>query len=145
MIRCYTDFCKLHTFQERLEYLKLDSQVGQATFGHSRYLNQRFYRSIPWLSLRDRIVARDNGRDLGLEGFDLLSGDLIVIHHMNPITAKDIVEGTPFLLDPEYLICVSDRTHRAIHYGSDLPELTGPVVRVPNDTCPWKGASWKAS
>lgn len=142
-IRCYTELCRLPTFEERFAYLKLGGTVGEQTFGLERYLNQRFYSSSLWLSIRDRIISRDCGRDLGVEGYEL--GERIYIHHMNPITPKDIVERTPFLLDPEYLICVSKDTHDALHYGNEGPQHISPVIRTPNDTCPWKGASWKAS
>lgn len=136
MIRTYTELSKLTTFKERYQYLQLNGAVGQDTFGFDRYLNQGFYKSKEWKSIRDQIIVRDNGCDLGVEGYDIHAR--IYIHHMNPILPKDIVDQTEFLLDPEYLICVTHNTHNAIHYGDESLLVTEPVVRTPNDTCPWK-------
>lgn len=136
MIRTYTELSKLPTFKERYRYLQLNGAVGQDTFGFDRYLNQGFYKSKEWKSIRDQIIVRDNGCDLGVEGYDIHAR--IYIHHMNPILPKDIVDQTEFLLDPEYLICVTHNTHNAIHYGDESLLVTEPVVRTPNDTCPWK-------
>lgn len=136
MIRTYTELSKLPTFKERYRYLQLNGSVGQDTFGFDRYLNQGFYKSKEWKSIRDQIIVRDNGCDLGVEGYDIHAR--IYIHHMNPILPKDIVDQTEFLLDPEYLICVTHNTHNAIHYGDESLLVTEPVVRTPNDTCPWK-------
>lgn len=136
MIRTYTELSKLPTFKERYRYLQLNGAVGQDTFGFDRYLNQGFYKSKEWKSIRDQVIVRDNGCDLGVEGYDIHAR--IYIHHMNPILPKDIVDQTEFLLDPEYLICVTHNTHNAIHYGDESLLVTEPVVRTPNDTCPWK-------
>lgn len=117
--------------------MKLKGRVGEQTFGIDRYLNQYFYKRDPdWLAVRPRVIARDLGCDLGVEGFDIAGP--VIIHHMNPLTEHDILCKTEFLLDMEYLICVSPKTHRAVHYGdkSMLPQV--PVVRKPNDTCPWR-------
>ena len=114
-IRTYTELMKLKTFKERFEYLKLSGVVGQDTFGYDRYLNQQFYKSKAWKRIRDQVIIRDNGCDLGIEDRDINSR--IYVHHMNPITKSDILNMTDMLLDPEYLICVSKNTHDAIHYG----------------------------
>ena len=136
LIRTYTELIQLKTFEERYEYLRLGGIVGQDTFGFDRYLNQRFYRSPEWKQIRRDVIIRDEGRDLAMEGYELDKG--IYVHHMNPITVKDLVDVTDWLLNPEYLVCVSKRTHDAIHFGdkSLLPEL--PKERTLNDMCPWK-------
>ena len=137
MSRTYTELSKLQTYSERLEYLKLNGSVGFETFGPDRYLNQKFYSSGEWKALRNRIIVRDNGCDLGLEGFEI-KGEPIYIHHMNPIKIQNILDRDPDALNPEYLICVSDSTHRAIHYGYMLNNQIPYVERTMNDTCPWK-------
>ena len=136
MIRTYTELCKFSTFEERYRYLALRGTIADETFGFDRYLNQRFYQSREWKKLRDQIIIRDNGCDLGVEGYEIHTK--IYIHHMNPILPKDIIDQTEFLLNPEYLICVTHNTHNAIHYGdeSQLPLL--PKQRNINDTCPWR-------
>lgn len=133
--RCYSELAKLKTFEERFEYLRLNGKVGVDTFGFDRYLNQQFYRSPEWKRARRDVIIRDEGRDLGVEGYELQSG--IYVHHMNPISPKDLIHSDNWIFDPEYLICVSFNTHNAIHYGdaSLLPKL--PVERTMNDTCPW--------
>lgn len=135
-MKTYTELCTLPTFKERFEYCRLDGTVGQDTFGFDRYLNQQFYRSEEWKRLRDFVIIRDEGRDLGLEGYEIYGK--ILIHHLNPITQNDVLTHSKFLLDPEYLVCVSLDTHNAIHYGSDPKADEKPVIRTPNDTCPWK-------
>ena len=134
--RTYSDLIQLPTFEERFRYLQLNSSVGKETFGFDRYLNQNFYRSAEWKRIRDKVIIRDNGCDLGIE--DRLIYGRVIIHHMNPVTDKDIVDLTSFLLNPEYLICVSHNTHNAIHYGNEDLLMKGPVIRTKNDTCPWK-------
>lgn len=136
MIRTYTELSKLATFKERYEYLKLDGVIGADTFGFDRYLNQIFYKSKEWKSIRNKVIVRDNGCDLGVEGFDIY-GD-ILIHHMNPISADDIINRRNSILNPEFLICTSFQTHNAIHYGNDSQLAVLPVNRMPNDTCPWR-------
>ena len=133
--RCYSELIKFKTFEERFDYLCLHGQVGIDTFGFDRYLNQRFYRSPEWKQVRRDVIIRDEGRDLGVEGYELQNG--IYVHHMNPITPSDLIHAEDWIYDPEYLICVSFNTHQAIHYGdkSLLPKL--PVERTMNDTCPW--------
>lgn len=135
-IRTYSELIQLKTFTERYEYLKLNGKVGADTFGFDRYLNQRFYQSREWHAMRDRVIARDLGCDLAVE--DYVIHGRIYIHHMNPITIKDITEATSLLLNPEYLICVSRNTHNAIHYGDASLLVTEPKDRAPNDTCPWR-------
>ena len=136
MMRTYSELILLPTFEERYEYLKLDGQVGQETFGSDRYLYQLFYKDREWLSIRNDVIIRDAGRDLGIEGRELNS--YIIVHHMNPITRDDIINRTELLLNPEYLICVSARTHKAIHYSDSGLLISDPVIRQKNDTCPWK-------
>lgn len=136
IIRTYSDLIQLPTFEERFRYLQLNSSVGKETFGFDRYLNQNFYRSAEWKRIRNKVIIRDNGCDLGIE--DRLIYGRVIIHHMNPVTDRDIVDLTSFLLNPEYLICVSHNTHNAIHYGNEDLLMKGPVIRTKNDTCPWK-------
>ena len=136
MIRTYSESIKLKTFKDRFEYLKLDGIVGEETFGFDRYMNQIFYKSREWTSVRRAVIIRDNGCDLGVEGYEIHGK--ILIHHMNPINLSDIVHKTDELLNPDYLITTVLSTHNAIHYGdaSLLPAL--PIERRANDTCPWK-------
>ena len=136
MIRTYSELVSLPSFKERYEYLRLNGSVGLDTFGFDRYLNQEFYRSKEWKSIRDQVIIRDNGCDLGVDGYEIYGR--IVIHHMNPILQTDILDRTQLLLDPDYLICTTHATHNAIHYGDEglLPQE--PVERTRNDTCPWK-------
>lgn len=137
MIRTYSELCSLHTFEERFKYLQLsDGRVGFDTFGFDRYLNQDFYRSKEWKQLRDYLIVRDNGCDLGIEGRDIYGR--IIIHHMNPISKDDILKQTDFLMNPDFLICTTHNTHNAIHYGDESLLITEPIERKPNDTCPWK-------
>lgn len=134
--RCYSELIKLSSFEERYRYLRLQGSVGKATFGFDRYLNQQFYRSLEWKRIRDQVIIRDNGCDLGVE--DRLIHGRIMIHHMNPITEKDIIHASDALLNPEYLICVTHNTHNAIHFGNEEMLITMPVERTPYDTCPWR-------
>lgn len=135
-MRTYRELSRLKTFDERFEYLKLGGIVGEATFGFERYLNQMLYNSSEWRRLRNRIIVRDNGCDLGLEGYEIQG--TIIVHHMNPINADDLKGFSEDVFNPENLICVSLDTHNAIHYGdkSLIPQM--PVERRPGDTCPWK-------
>ena len=136
IIRTYSELIKLPTFEERYQYLKLGGIVGQDTFGFDRYLNQIFYKSDEWLSIRDKVIARDNGCDLGIPNREIYGK--ILIHHMNPITKDDILNRSDFLLNPEYLICTIKNTHDAIHYGNEKSLMKDPIQRSRNDTCPWK-------
>lgn len=135
-IKTYTELSRIESFKERFRYLKLSGVVGESTFGFDRYMNQVFYRSPEWRRLRDQIIIRDNGCDLGVEGYDIHGQ--ILIHHMNPITEKDILSQSDLLLNPEYLICTTKITHNAIHYGDEHLLMTEPIVRTKNDTCPWR-------
>lgn len=138
MIRTYSELIQLPTFEERFKYLKLNGNVADETFGFDRYLNQNFYTSQKWRKLRDEIIIRDEGCDLGLVDYPIL-GRRVLIHHMNPISQRDILQHSDLLLNPEYLICTTYDTHNAIHYGdpAQIPykELN---IRTPNDTCPWR-------
>ncbi len=135
-IKTYSELSKLKTFEERYRYLRLSGTVGEDTFGFDRFLNQAFYRSRDWKSIRDFVIVRDNGRDLGMEGYEIFGK--IYIHHMNPITQLDIQCRSEFLLNPEYLITTTHTTHNAIHYGDETLLVQIPLERTPNDTCPWK-------
>jgi hypothetical protein len=136
IIRTYSELITLPTFEERYRYLKLDGRVGEATFGFDRYLNQIFYQSKEWREVRDYVIIRDNGCDLGIEGREIYGR--ILIHHMNPIDKNDILSRSDLLLNPEYLICTYKNTHDAIHYGDEDLLIKGPILRTANDTCPWK-------
>lgn len=136
-IKTYSELITFETFEERYEYLRLDGVVGEETFGFDRYLNQEFYqRSQEWKRIRDFVIIRDQGCDLGIDGREIR--EKIIVHHMNPITKDDLLNRTPFLLDPEYLICTLKSTHDAIHYGDENLLMKGPIERKPNDTCPWR-------
>ena len=135
-IRTYSELCQLSTFEERFDYLRLNGSVGKDTFGFDRYLNQQFYRSSEWKRIRDRVILRDNGCDLGVEGYEIRGR--ILIHHINSISVEDIHTMSDLLMNPEYLICVSHRTHNAIHYGDESLIITAPIERTQNDTCPWR-------
>ena len=136
-IRTYSELSKLKTFKERYRYLKLSGIIGEETFGFDRYLNQVFYKSPEYRAVRDKVILRDNGCDLGVKNYEI--NGRIIIHHMNPISKEDILNRSEFALNPEYLICVSHGTHNAIHYGdeSQLP-IDNLVVRHPDDQAPWK-------
>lgn len=135
-IRTYSELIRLHTFEERFRYLDLTGVVGEETFGFDRWINQQFYQSTEWRNLRRSIIIRDMGCDLGVRGYEI--GGRIIIHHMNPITKQDILEANEFLMDPEYMICVSDNTHKAIHYGDENLLIKAPIERRKFDTCPWR-------
>lgn len=138
LIRTYTELMQIPTFLERYRYLKLGGKVGEETFGWERYLNQKFYRSDEWRNFRRQIILRDHGCDLADPDHEFAEGERVIIHHMNPINTKDIVYQTEYLMNPEYVISVRDRTHKAIHYGDDsLIMEYEPIVRRPGDTCPW--------
>lgn len=136
MIKRYSELIRYDTFLDRYHYLNLVGQVGIETFGLDRYLNQTLYRSSRWRRTRNQVILRDNGCDLGIDGFDIF--DKVIVHHMNPLTVQDIEDDVDEIYDPEFLICCSFDTHNAIHYGDErlLPSL--PIERRPGDTCPWK-------
>lgn len=133
-VRRYSELQQLVTFEDRFDYLRLDGQVADPTFAHARWMNQVFYTSAQWRSVRDYVIVRDNGCDLGVPGYEVHYG--ILVHHMNPMTVEDIEQGREWILDPEFLISTSKRTHNAIHYGGDLPRRS-VVERKPGDTKLW--------
>ena len=136
-IRTYSELSKFKTFRERYEYLKLDGTVGEETFGFDRYINQMFYKSEEWKRIRNYVITRDNGCDLGIQDRKIVDS-VILVHHMNPITKEDIFNKNEILLDPEYLITTIKPTHDAIHYGDESLLAEDLVIRSKNDTCPWK-------
>ena len=135
-IRTYSEMIQIPTFEDRYAYLRLGGRVGEETFGFERNLNQSFYRSYEWRKVRREVIARDAGCDLAMPGFQIYNN--IIIHHIVPITIEDLEDGTDLILDPNNLVCVSEKTHNAIHFGdkSLLPQT--PIERRPGDTCPWK-------
>lgn len=135
-IRSYTELSALKTFEERFRYLQLNGVVAEETFGFDRIINQRFYRSPEWRSIRDQVIIRDNGCDLGIEGHEIFGR--VVIHHMNPVRLKDFDELSDILLNPEYMIATTHATHNAIHYSDEGLLIKAPVERSKNDTCPWR-------
>lgn len=134
--KCYSELTSLPTFLERFEYLKLNGKVGMETFGHDRYLNQILYHSDRWKKRKRDVIIRDDGCDLGIEGFDIVGS--ILIHHINPITIEDILNDNPIVFDMENLISTKLSTHNAIHYSDKNMLILPPVERFKNDTCPWR-------
>jgi len=134
-IRRYSELKQLKTFKERFDYLKLSGVVGESTFGFDRYLNQYLYHSPEWKKVRNEVIVRDDGCDMGLEDYP---ANQIIVHHMNPLSIEDVENRDEQIFDPEFLICVSLSTHNAIHFGDEtlLPKL--PVERKPGDMCPWR-------
>lgn len=136
-IKTYSELITLPTFIERYNYLKLGGRVGADTFGFDRHLNQMMYqRSQRWKNVRDIVIIRDNGCDLGVEGHEIYGK--IIVHHINPITLDDVLNDRDWIYDPEFLISTVHNTHNAIHYGDESLLMTAPIVRTKNDTCPWK-------
>jgi len=135
MIRTYSEVKRLETFEERFEYLKLNGEVGRSTFGFDRYVNQQFYASHEWKTVRQAVISRDNGCDLGISGYEIHSN--ILIHHINPMSIDDIIHGEEWIFNPEYLITTTKNTHNAIHFGDDklLPKVV--IARTRNDTKLW--------
>lgn len=136
MIRTYSELITIPTFMERYRYLKLNGVVGEATFGYDRYLNQVLYTSKEWRRFRDEILIRDEARDLGCIGFEIPFK--AIVHHIDPITVRDVLDRHPKVFDPENVITVSHNTHEAIHFGNETKLIIEPNVRRPNDTCPWR-------
>lgn len=135
--RCYAELLTFPTINERYEYLKLKGYVGKETFGYDRVFNQKFYTSKEWQDIRKEVIIRDNAYDLAVDGYNIYGK--IMVHHMNPITLEDIKsENWDYLLNPEFLITTSYDTHQAIHYGNSNGLMKDPIVRTPNDTCPWR-------
>ena len=133
--RSYDEMIKLPTFKQRYEYLKLAGRVGESTFGEARHVNQSFYRSQRWRATRDKVIIRDNACDLSFDGYSI--NDMVIVHHMNPITLEELENDSDSLYDPRYLVCCTDATHRAIHYGDENQLVSAPVERVPGDTRLW--------
>ena len=136
ILRTYSELIAIPTFAERYEYLRISGKVGEDTFGFDRYLNQKFYRSLEWKRIRDKVIIRDNCCDLAIDGREIYGK--VIIHHMNPIGLSDIMDATEYLLNPEFLICTTLDTHNAIHYGDATQLIIDVVERKPNDTVPWK-------
>lgn len=136
-IKSYSEMCSFSTFIERFNYLKLNGKVGIETFGFDRYLNQVLYCSQEWKRFRRQVIIRDNGCIFGLDGYNI-NGRLIV-HHINPITLEQIEQRDPMIFSMENVVCVTHNVHEAIHYGDESLIPTDPIIRKPNDTCPWKG------
>ena len=134
-IRTYSELIKLKTFEERFDYLYLQGSIGVITFGSDRFLNQDFYNSWTWRSIRNKIILRDEACDLGIRGRDIFDG--IRIHHMNPVLLEELESGDPALIDPEFLICTSFRTHTALHFGSSKNLTRLPTERRKGDTKLW--------
>ena len=135
-IKTYSELSKIKDFKDRYEYLKLDGSVCDETFGFDRYLNQKFYKSDEWKKIREYVIVRDNGCDLGCPDHKIID-DKILIHHLNPIRKEDIINKNESILNPEYLITTTKKTHDAIHYGNDIT-INEYTERFENDTCPWK-------
>ena len=138
MIRTYTELSRIQTFEGRYDYLRLSGSVGEETFGFDRVFNQKFYSSYEWKRIRNYVITRDLGCDLGIPGHEINEYDKIFIHHMNPISLDDIERRTEILLDPEFLITTIHNTHNAIHYGTKEILVVAPVIRTKNDTIPWR-------
>lgn len=134
-IRRYSELSRLETFEERFDYLNLQGYVGESTFGYDRWINQRFYGSREWKQVRDFVILRDEGCDLGVDGYELHTG--LLIHHMNPMTPDAIAHGDEDILNPDYLITTSKHTHNAIHYGNKSMLKKPYVERTRNDTRLW--------
>lgn len=146
-MKSYSELCRMAAFEDRLHYLQLHGEVGKDTFGFDRWLNQDFYQSREWRQFRDKIIVRDGGCDLGCKDHPITDWVIrggkpirpkIILHHLNPLTREDILKHTSALLDPENVICVSDRTHKAIHYGDDSILQPAYTERRLGDTCPWR-------
>lgn len=135
-LKSYRNLILLPTFEERYEYLKIQGTVGESLFGFDRYMNQEFYTSKEWRQFRNRIIARDEGCDLGLRDFPI--GGQVIIHHINPLVIADFENSSDALFDPDNVICVSYNTHQAIHFGDETLLPSGPLERRPFDTCPWR-------
>jgi hypothetical protein len=136
LLKSYRNLILLPTFEERYNYLRLTGIVGEETFGYDRYLNQEFYTSKEWRQFRYRMITRDEGCDLGLSDYPI--GGRVILHHINPLTIDDFNNSSDALFDPDNVICVSETTHNAIHFGDESLLPADPIIRAPNDTCPWR-------
>ena len=135
-LKSYRNLILLPTFEERYEYLKLSGVVGESTFGFDRYLNQEFYTSKEWRQFRYKMIARDEGCDMGHPDFPI--GGRVILHHINPLLVEDFENSSDALFDPDNVICVSEATHNAIHFGDETLLPAEPIIRTANDTCPWR-------
>lgn len=135
-IKTYSELIMIPTFLERYRYLKIGGRIGEDTFGYDRYLNQTLYRSPEWKRFRRDMILRDSGLDLACDGYEICGK--ILVHHIDPITPRDVIRRDPKIFDPENVVCVSLNTHNAIHYGDESLLMLDPIVRTKNDTCPWK-------
>ena len=133
--RSYHELRRIETFEERFRYLVLRGSVGVSSFGFDRWLNQRFYKSREWKQVRDVVIVRDNGCDLGIDGYEI--HDMVLVHHMNPATVDDIVDGEEDLLNPDFLITTTHKTHNAIHFGDESLLPKPYIPRRPGDTQLW--------
>lgn len=138
IIRTYNELIQIPTYEERLEYLSLKGKVGEDTFGFDRWINQMFYNSYEWRNFRKQIIVRDLGHDLAMLDDEYEIAGIIIVHHMNPIDIRDIVDMTDYVMNPNYLVATSKITHEAIHYGKTKVNPFVVVERRPGDTCPWK-------
>lgn len=136
LLKSYRNLILLPTILDRFNYLKIQGYVGDPTFGFDRYINQGFYQSREWHQIRMKVIARDEGCDLGMPDYPI--GGRVIIHHINPITVEDIENSSDLLFDLDNLICVSESTHNAIHFGDETLLPAEPILRVPGDTCPWR-------
>ena len=136
LLKSYRNLILLPTILDRFEYLRIKANVGDPTFGFDRFINQDFYQSREWRQVRMKVIARDEGCDLGVPEYPI--GGKVIIHHINPITAEDIENASDLLFDMDNLICVSESTHNAIHFGDETLLPAEPIVRMPGDTCPWR-------
>ena len=135
-LKSYRNLILLPSFEERYEYLKLSGVVGESTFGFDRYLNQEFYTSKEWRQFRYKMIARDEGCDMGHPDFPI--GGRVILHHINPLLVEDFENSSDALFDPDNVICVSEATHNAIHFGDETLLPAEPIIRTANDTCPWR-------
>jgi hypothetical protein len=133
--RTYSELSKLETFEERFRYLQLKGLLGFVTFGFDRWINQRFYKSREWKQVRDEVIVRDNGCDLGVPGYEIYSG--LIVHHMNPLSLEELKHSSDGIIDPDFLICTSLQTHNAIHYSDEAILPRGPIIRKSGDTTLW--------
>lgn len=136
LLKSYRNLILLPTILDRFEYLRIKANVGDSTFGFDRFINQDFYQSREWRQVRMKVIARDEGCDLGVPEYPI--GGKVIIHHINPITAEDIENASDLLFDMDNLICVSESTHNAIHFGDETLLPAEPIIRMPDDTCPWR-------
>lgn len=136
LLKSYRNLILLPTILDRFEYLRIKANVGDSTFGFDRFINQDFYQSREWRQVRMKVIARDEGCDLGVPEYPI--GGKVIIHHINPITAEDIENASDLLFDLDNLICVSESTHNAIHFGDETLLPAEPIIRTPGDTCPWR-------